>query len=226
MYRGDLWYISPQPSSIAIPDPLIFEVGNSPSNDLSLPAILSVHPSKEAQATVAAEIGSKDASASIASYESAIFQRTRTFNNWFWAVNGAGNIFHRICKFFNGCDPESIRKTAVLQPIIESSQNLSEVGYVGVPTHHAQSVKDLMSCFGPLFWYVAVVIVVVLLLVVLTPLCIHNYRVNHPSGRRVDDRSVNQVLVFKKLLVGIGEDVVQPKAALDKDAYVCCIALF
>lgn len=38
---------------------------------------------------------------------------------------------------------------------------------------------------------------------------------NHPSGREVKERPVDEVLVFKKMLVGIGEDVVQPKAALD-----------
>ena len=43
------------------------------------------------------------------------------------------------------------------------------------------------------------------------------FRVNHPAGRETEGRSVDEVLIFKKMLVGIGDDVVQPKAALDKD---------
>ena len=37
---------------------------------------------------------------------------------------------------------------------------------------------------------------------------------NHPSGREVEDRPADQLLVFRRVLVGIGDDVVQPKAAL------------
>ena len=88
----------------------------------------------------------------LAAFDVALFQRTRTFNNWFWAVNGAGNIFHRLCKYFDVCSSAEVRKAAVLQPIIDSSRDLNEVGYVGLPNHHAQAAKDLMNCFGPLFW--------------------------------------------------------------------------
>jgi hypothetical protein len=41
--------------------------------------------------------------------------------------------------------------------------------------------------------------------------------VNHPAGREVAERPVDEVMVFKKMLIGIGEDVVQPKAALDEN---------
>jgi hypothetical protein len=41
--------------------------------------------------------------------------------------------------------------------------------------------------------------------------------VNHPSGREIEDRPVDEVIVFKKMLIGIGDDVVQPKAALDEN---------
>ena len=40
---------------------------------------------------------------------------------------------------------------------------------------------------------------------------------NHPSGREIEERPVDEVFIFKKMLIGIGEDVVQPKAALNEN---------
>ena len=42
---------------------------------------------------------------------------------------------------------------------------------------------------------------------------------NHPSGRELDERPPDELILLKKMLVGIGEDVVQPKAALDAEGY-------
>ncbi|KAG7674490.1 hypothetical protein KSW81_000144 [Nannochloris sp. 'desiccata'] len=204
MYRGDLWYISDQKTSrtssssgkkVILPEPLVFEVGNSPSNNFNLPEIISITTKSEALSKIQAT-APKTGKIRLAQFDISIFQRTRTFNNWFWALNGAGNIFHRLCKYFDACTATDIKQAAVLQPIIESSRNLSDIGYLGLPHHHAQTVKDLIKCFGPLLW------------------------VNHPSGREVEERPVDEVIVFKKMLVGIGEDVVQPKAALDENSEV------
>jgi hypothetical protein len=196
MYRGDLWFISDQKSTSSkktiLPAPLIFEVGNSPSNNFNLPEIISITSETDALSKIKVH-APNTGNIRLTEFDIALFQRTRTFNNWFWALNGAGNIFHRLCKYFDACTATDIKQAAVLQPIIESSTNLSDVGYLGLPHHHAQTVKDLIKCFGPLFW------------------------VNHPSGREVEDRPVDEVVVLKKMLVGIGEDVVQPKAALDEN---------
>lgn len=43
---------------------------------------------------------------------------------------------------------------------------------------------------------------------------------NHPSGTEIEGRPLDQLVLLKKLLVGIGEDVVQPKAALSADGEV------
>lgn len=161
MYRGDLWYISDQKTSsgnsdtkekVTLPKPLIFEVGNSPSNDFNLPEIISITTKTEALSKIEGT-APKTGKIRLSHFDISIFQRTRTFNNWFWAINGAGNIFHRLCKYFDACTAEDIKQAAVLQPLIESSRNLSDVGYIGLPNHHAQTVKDLMKCFGPLLWY-------------------------------------------------------------------------
>ena len=161
MFRGDLWYISDQKTRSSsssstkqesLPEPLIFEVGNSPSNNFNLPEIISLTTTTEALSQIQGT-APKSGKLRIAQFDIAIFQRTRTFNNWFWAINGAGNIFHRLCKYFDACTAIDIKKAAVLQPIIESSRNLSEVAYIGLPHHHASTVKDLMKCFGPLLWY-------------------------------------------------------------------------
>jgi hypothetical protein len=130
---------------------LIFEVGNSPSNNFSVPAIVSVLTPREALANLRAAAASSG-QLRIVTFNKAIFQRTRTFNNWFWALNGAGNAYHRLCKYMQACTAEEMQAAAVLQPIIESSRNLSDVGYVGLPHHHAVAVKDLLACFGPLLW--------------------------------------------------------------------------
>ena len=138
---------------VKIPDPLVFEVGNSPSNDFLLPNIITVKSEKDIISEIkGSSNGSVHGILRVATFQKAIFQRTRTFNNWFWAINGAGNIFHRLCKYMDLCSSSDIMKAAVLQPVIDSSRNLSEVGYIGLPDHHAQSAKDLMSCFGPMFW--------------------------------------------------------------------------
>ena len=148
-------------SKTLIPDPLVFEVGNSPTNDFSLPSIIRISTGTD----IASEIrngvvrsnltaSNKKAEVKFVAFQDAILQRTRTFNNWFWAINGAGNIYHRLCKYMDLCSPGEVTQAAILQPIIESSKNLSDVGYLGLPNHHAESVKDLMSCFGPLLWYV------------------------------------------------------------------------
>lgn len=42
-------------------------------------------------------------------------------------------------------------------------------------------------------------------------------RVNHPSGREVEERPPAEVFLFQRMLVGIGQDVVQPKAALSAE---------
>lgn len=229
LYRGNLFYIAPDDGTARatiIPSPLIFEVGNSPSNDFSLPKIMSVttaekltsmvrstldksRSNRSSSANDTAESGSSgggghhrrtaqsvasDSTNSIggpaaaaddsnglrsnnnnntisgsikqqqqhqqrhhalhmADFHIGIFQRTRTFTNWFWALNGAGNAFHRLCKFFDVCTIESIKESSViLQPLIKTSYNLSGVGYVGLPSHHAYAMHDLMSCFGPLLW--------------------------------------------------------------------------
>jgi len=140
---------------VTIPDPTIFEVGNSPSNDLSLPKIMKVRTVGDFRAEILANMKATSYTVRLAEFEMSIFQRTRTFNSWFWAINGAGNIFHRLCKYFDLCSATDIRTAAVLQPIIKSSRNLSEVGYMGLPKHHARAARDLMSCFGPLFWCVS-----------------------------------------------------------------------
>lgn len=134
-----------------LPDPLVFEVGNSPSNDFTVPAMIAIHTADTARAAIAAT-APRNGNLKTAEYGVALLQRTRTFNNWFWALNGGANIFHRLCKYFDACTAYKIKQAAVLQPIIESSRNLSDVGYVGLPLHHARAVKDLMSCFGPIFW--------------------------------------------------------------------------
>jgi hypothetical protein len=160
MYRGDLWFISDPKSSnktssenLLLPEPLVFEVGNSPSNNFAIPEIISIISKTEALSKIEAAVPKGTGKIRLTEFNISIFQRIRTFNNWFWALNGAGNIFHRLCKYFDACTPTSIKQTAVLQPIIDSSRNLSDVGYVGLPHHHAQTVKDLMKCFGPLLWY-------------------------------------------------------------------------
>ena len=113
--------------------------------------MVSIHTAESARAAIITAYP-KITSIKLAEYNTALIQRTRTFNNWFWALNGAGNIFHRLCKYFDICSASGVKQTAILQPIIESSRNLSEVGYVGIPRHHAQAVKDMMSCYGPIFW--------------------------------------------------------------------------
>ena len=167
MYRGDLWFISDPKSStssssstggtkqnsIILPEPLVFEVGNSPSNNFAIPEIISILTKSDALSKIEATAPTTG-QLRLGQFDISIFQRTRTFNNWFWALNGAGNMFHRLCKYFDACTATDIKQAAVLQPIIESSRNLSEVGYVGLPHHHAQTVKDLMKCFGPLLWCV------------------------------------------------------------------------
>lgn len=44
-------------------------------------------------------------------------------------------------------------------------------------------------------------------------------RFNHPSGRETESRSSEEVVLLQKVLVGIGDDVVQPKAALSEERY-------
>lgn len=134
-------------------------MGNSPSNDYSLPGMLRALPAAallaELQgAAAAAQLQDSGSSGDlrVARFESAILQRTRTFTNWFWALNGAGNAHHRLCKYLGACSAAEIRRAALLQPIIESSLKLSDVGYQGLPLHHSAAAQDLMRCFGPLFW--------------------------------------------------------------------------
>ena len=39
-------------------------------------------------------------------------------------------------------------------------------------------------------------------------------RINHPSGNETEGRPTDQVIVLENMIAGIGNDVVQPKAAL------------
>ncbi len=212
LLRGELTFVvadsaDPAAAAARLPAPLIFEVGNSPSNDLALPDMLRVLRRAHALAELAALAGGESEQNAkkrgkeenndpfrglrVAVFEDGLLQRTRTFNNWFWALNGAGNAHHRLCKYLGACSSSQVRATALLQPIVESSPGLEAVGYVGLPPHHAAAAHDLMRCFGPLLW------------------------VNHGSGREVESRPRGEAVVLRRLLVGVGEDVVQPKAALD-----------
>jgi hypothetical protein len=216
LLRGELTYVvadgaDPAAAAARLPSPLIFEVGNSPSNDLALPDMLRVLRRADALAELAALTGgesgqntkkrSKEENTDpfrglrVAVFEDGLLQRTRTFNNWFWALNGAGNAHHRLCKYLGACSSAQVRAAALLQPIVESSPGLEAVGYVGLPPHHAAAAHDLMRCFGPLLW------------------------VNHGSGREVESRPRGEAVVLRRLLVGVGDDVVQPKAALDANRY-------
>lgn len=194
LYGGDLWYVvqdGVDPNSTDLPDPTIFEVGNSPSNSVSLPTLVTVLTLSNARSFIRNR--NKDQPLlRVATFEKSILQRTRTFENWFWALNGAGNIYHRLCKYFDLCSAQDIKTAAIIQPAGRSSYGLGMVGYLGLPPHHGRAVKELMSCFGPLLW------------------------ANHPKGQGQEEgRPPFQLVILRNMLVGIGEDVVQPKAARD-----------
>jgi hypothetical protein len=105
-----------------------------------------------AAAASAPQRGGARAPFHVATFETAVFQRTRTFNNWFWALNGAANAYHRLCARLGACSAAQVAAAALLQPIIQSSRDLDGVGFVGLPAHHSFAARDLMGCFGPLFW--------------------------------------------------------------------------
>lgn len=199
MYRGDLWYLvtdGVEPSSVTLPDPEVFEVGNSPSNSVSVPTILTVLTLSDAKLQILNRNIENQSLLHVATFQKSILQRTRTFNNWFWALNGANNIFHRLCKYFDLCTWQDVKTAAVIQPT-KSSYGLRVVGYVGLAPHYRRAVRELMSCFGPLLW------------------------ANSPKGQNSDDgRPLFQLVIFREMLVGIGEDVVQPKAARDRRSKV------
>jgi hypothetical protein len=83
----------------------------------------------------------------VARFERAIFQRIRAFTNWFWALNGVGNIYHRLCKYMGACDRGPVQATAVLQMARHPVDN--PWLKVGPPGDTYDSVRELMQCFGP-----------------------------------------------------------------------------
>ena len=137
--------------ALRLPHIHVQEVGNNKAFLPQLPDYIWVATAPKVRARlVAAAAGNGTAGTvlQVARFEHAILQSIRTLANWFWALNGAGNIYHRLCKHLGVCDREGIQAVAILQ-VARSSRN-NPVLRIGVPKDTTlPSVKELLHCMGP-----------------------------------------------------------------------------
>ena len=199
LYQAQLMYIIPDSKvgmPIKLPDPMVFETDTETLSvhDYSLPNMLKVIGETEALQRISTGVADGDSPELrrllIFRRKHAMFQRIRSFTNWYWLMNSVSNAYHRMCKYFKACTFEEVKEVALLQPVSKvSRRNLGLTSHVN-RTDPPPAVLAVMDCLGPMFW------------------------VDHPD---MYDHSLwppNQVVLMDEVHFGIGTDVVQPNTAL------------
>lgn len=145
-------------SPIKLPDPMVFETDTETLSvhDFSVPAVLKVIGETELLQRISTGVADGDSPELrrllVFHRERAMFQRIRSFTNWYWLVNSVSNAHHRMCKYLGACTYEEVQEVALLQPVSKVSRRaLGLTSHVN-RTDPPPAVAGLMDCLGPMFW--------------------------------------------------------------------------
>lgn len=190
LHQGWLYYVVDNENdteTIQWPNPTLFEVGNSDLASFTVKERVHAITRAAILNTLSKEVqrAQSDGQLQLKEFKFAIFHRSRTYGHLFWGINGANNIFIRLCKYFHVCSPEEIQSTAILGPNLFPIVPNLRIGL----GKHIKAVGDVMRCFGPVIG------------------------INHPDSVQGKSRPDVTVMTFKKVLAGIGEEVNEPLSA-------------
>lgn len=173
--------------TIQWPNPTLFEVGNSDVVSFTIKERVHAISRTALQKLLRKEVkrAKSDGQLQLKEFTYAILHRSRTYGHLFWGVNGANNIFIRLCKYLYVCSPEEIQGAAVLGPNLFPIVPYLRIGL----GKHIKAVGDVMSCFGPVVG------------------------INHPDSAWDRSQPDIRLMTFKKVLAGIGEEVNEPLSA-------------
>lgn len=208
LFQARLFYILPDnqsKDSFIMPNPAVFDTDTATMSldEYSTVEVLNIITRSELIARIEAANGKENPTLKVSRHKLGVFQRIRSFTNWYWMLNSASNTYHRICKYLNACTYDEVRKVAWLQPAAKTQTNARIVGHLHLKGHtHSTAANDLRKCLGPLFW------------------------VDHPSHSEYGVWVNYEMVIMDKVLFGVGDDTVQPNAALKIREYVLMKFIF